>query len=99
MRRGPLELRLPAMGIARRDPGASYEPPLLRPMPRGFRAEDFLAEGFDGYLSLTEAAAEMSMTEVEVVEMVARGQLEAHRDGGTLLVRPAIVSFLGVHDG
>ena len=44
------------------------------------------------------AAAEMRVTEAELLRMVARGELEGYRSGGSLLVRPAIVTRLGIRD-
>jgi len=50
----------------------------------------------DGYLPLGDAARVMGVDEPELRLMVRRGELEAHEIGGRILVRPAIVSKLGV---
>jgi hypothetical protein len=49
-----------------------------------------------GFLPLRHAAAAMSATEAEVVELVRRGLLAAYADGTLLYVQPAIVSVLAV---
>lgn len=51
----------------------------------------------EGFLSPEKAAAVMGVSLAEVHEMAARGQLEV--DSERRLIRPAVVSVLGVRTG
>ena len=66
-------------------------------LPRGWRAEDFLAQpGTRGFLPLEQAAERMGATESDVVELVERGHLLAEVRGGAIYVQPAIVTVTAV---
>lgn len=63
--------------------------------PAGWRAEDFTGAG-DGFVPIANAAATLGLSEGETLEMCMRGLLEAEERGGSVHVRPAIVSVLAV---
>jgi hypothetical protein len=69
--------------------------PGLFARPPGWRADDFIGRG-DGFLPLAGAAQTLGLSEAETLEMCRHGLLEAEERGGSLYVRPAIVSVLGV---
>lgn len=53
--------------------------------------------GIDGFLPPADAAAEMGVSVEELVDMVRGGLLEyLEGGGGTVYMRPAVVSRLGV---
>lgn len=61
--------------------------------PAGWRAEDVLGCG-DGFLALADAARFLRLSETETIEDCSRGLLEWDERGGTIYVRPAILSVL-----
>jgi hypothetical protein len=63
-------------------------------MPVGWRAEDVLGSGDDGFVAVAQAAKTMGLAVEEVVAMVRAGLIEADRNR----VRPAVVSVLAVKD-
>jgi hypothetical protein len=64
-------------------------------MPVGWRAQDVLGHPqSSGFVSIAEAARVMNVEEYEIVRQVRSGILEAHGK----LVRPALVTALGVKD-
>jgi hypothetical protein len=68
-------------------------------LPAGWRAENYLGlDRRDDFLPLEDAAVAMGLEPATVVGLVQAGGLDARvgRDG--LLVRPAVVSILGVRD-
>lgn len=69
---------------------------VLSSLPVSFRRRDY--DG-DGFVTLDRAAAEMKLRESEILALARRGALEHRREGDTLLVRPAIVSVLGIRRG
>jgi hypothetical protein len=70
--------------------------PTASRMPSGYRAEDVMEGRADGFLPLSQAAKQMGMPEIELLDLVAQGVLES-RDGSLYLhVRPAIVSKIAV---
>lgn len=62
-------------------------------LPRPSRPRD---DGMDGFVSLRDAAAAMGLAEQEVAELARRGALETLQLGGRVLVRPGIVTSVGV---
>jgi len=83
--------------IARTLPGAAHPP--IKPMPRGYRAEDYTGEAeLEGFLPSWLAAEEQGVDEGELVRQARRGLLECKHVGSVLYVRPAIVTVLGVRD-
>lgn len=63
--------------------------------PQAFCAVDLVAApSAHGFVPLAEAARWMALTEHETLDLCLRSHLEAYREGGTLLVTPAIVSIL-----
>ncbi len=80
--------------IVRTFPGA---PSPIKPMPRGYRAEDFSGEAnLEGFFPSWQAAEEQGVDESELLRQVRRGLLECQVVGTVLYVRPAIVTVLGV---
>jgi hypothetical protein len=65
-------------------------------MPPGWRAEDVLAGGTRGFLTLARAAEAMNASETDIEQLARRGLLLAELVGSTLYVQPAIVSLTRV---
>jgi hypothetical protein len=78
----------------------------VRPHPPGFRAEDCTGGArAEGFLPMKEAAAVMGLVDEEtrtareqLLDLVRGGLLEARAEGGTVYVRPAIVTVTGAKE-
>lgn len=73
-------------------------PPIVRPMPAGFRAEDFTGAPEPGFLPIQEAAAAMKLPVDEVARYAHAGQLDWRPGRDGLEVRPAVLAVVGVVD-